>query len=109
MTSADLYHIALCRDWETAAADGEYAVSTRGRTLAEEGFIHCSFADQVASTAERFYADVDDAVILRIDPGRLTSRVVVEDLDGTGEQFPHVYGPIAVSAVVEVRPLRPAP
>jgi uncharacterized protein (DUF952 family) len=104
---SELFHVALAEDWAAAEATGEYTTSTRGRSLTEEGFIHCSFAEQVDATAARFYADVDDAVVLRIDPGRLSSRVVVEDLDGTGERFPHVYGPIPVSAVVGVRPLRP--
>jgi glutathione S-transferase len=108
MPSVDLFHIALADDWAAAQSTGEYTASTRGRTLAEEGFIHCSFADQVDATATRFYADVDDAILLRIDPSRLTSRVEVEDLDGTGERFPHVYGPIPVTAVVDVQPLRPA-
>jgi uncharacterized protein (DUF952 family) len=103
----DLYHIALPDDWAAAQVSGEYTTSTRGRTLAEEGFIHCSFAEQVQATADRFYRDVTDAVVLRIDRLRLESRVVVEDLVGTGERFPHVYGPIPVSAVVDVRPLRP--
>jgi uncharacterized protein (DUF952 family) len=103
----ELFHVALAEDWAAAGATGEYTTSTRGRSLAEEGFIHCSFAEQVDATAARFYADVDDAVVLRIDPGRLSSRVIVEDLDGTGEPFPHVYGPIPVSAVIEVRLLRP--
>ncbi len=108
MTAAtELFHIGLAEDWADAEVTGEYTVSTRGRTLAEEGFIHCSFAEQVDATASRFYADVDDAVVLRIDPARLPSPVVVEDLFGTGEEFPHVYGPIPVGAVVEVRPLRP--
>jgi glutathione S-transferase len=108
MPSGDLFHIALADDWAAAQSRGEYTTSTRGRTLAEEGFIHCSFADQVDATGNRFYADVDDAVVLRVDPGRLTSRVEVEDLAGTGERFPHVYGPIPVIAVVDVQPLRPA-
>jgi uncharacterized protein (DUF952 family) len=104
----DLYHIALPDDWAAAQVSGEYTTSTRGRTLAEEGFIHCSFAEQVQATADRFYRDVNDALVLRIDRARLPSRVVVEDLVGTGELFPHVYGPIPVSAVVDVRPLRPS-
>jgi glutathione S-transferase len=107
-TTETLFHIALAGDWATAQSAGEYAVSTRGLTLAEEGFIHCSFADQVEATATRFYADVDDAVVLRIDPGRVPSRIEVEDLYGTGERFPHVYGPIPIDAVVDVQPLRPA-
>jgi uncharacterized protein (DUF952 family) len=107
MSATELFHIALGEDWAAAEVAGEYSVSTRGRTLAEEGFIHCSFAEQLDATAARFYADVDDAVVLRIDPERLPTPVVVEDLYGTGEEFPHVYGPIPVAAVVEVRPLRP--
>jgi uncharacterized protein (DUF952 family) len=103
----EFFHIALAADWAAAQSAGEYTMSTRGRTLAEEGFIHCSFADQVDATAARFYADVDDAVVLRIDPARLTSRVEIEDLYGTGEHFPHVYGPIPITAVVDVQPLCP--
>jgi uncharacterized protein (DUF952 family) len=106
LDESDVYHIALPDDWAAAQASGEYTISTRGRTLADEGFIHCSFAEQVETTADRFYRDATDAVVLRIDRGRLPSRVVVEDLVGTGERFPHVYGPIPVSAIVDVRPLR---
>ena len=47
----ELFHIALPEDWVAAQVAGAYTVSTRGRTLADEGYIHCSFADQVAATA----------------------------------------------------------
>lgn len=109
MTAArELFHVALPDDWERARADGRYSASTRGRSLADEGFIHCSFAEQVPDTIRRFYADVDQVVLLKIDPSRLTSRVVVEDLLGTGETFPHVYGPIALDAVIDATSLAPA-
>jgi hypothetical protein len=39
-----IYHIATGSDWVQARADGEYTTSTRGRTLAEQGFIHASTA-----------------------------------------------------------------
>ena len=87
----ELFHVALPDDWAAAVLAGTYAMSTRGRTLAEEGYIHCSFADQVAATAARFYGDLAEVVLLRIDPSRLTSAVVVEDLTGAGEEFPHVW------------------
>ena len=76
-------------------------------SLAEEGYIHCSFAEQVAATAGRFYGDVAEVVLLQIDPDRLTSPVVVEDLVGSGEPFPHVYGPIDLAAVVAADPTDP--
>ena len=99
----ELFHIALPDDWGAAQVAGSYELSTRGRTLAEEGYIHCSFAEQVAATAARFYGDVDEVVVLRIDTDRLASPMVVEDLVGSGEDFPHVYGPINLDAVIEAK------
>ena len=80
---------------------GSYEMSTAVAPSPTEGFIHCSFAEQVRSTISRFYGDVGEVVLLRIDPDRLTSPIVVEDLVGSGESFPHVYGPIDLDAVVE--------
>ena len=97
-----LFHIALPEDWSAAQAAGTYTISSRGVTLAEEGYIHCSFAEQVAATAKRFYGDVAEVVLLQIDPEQLTSPVVVEDLVGSGEPFPHIYGPLDLAAVVAV-------
>jgi uncharacterized protein (DUF952 family) len=45
---------------------------------------------------------------LHIDPARVGCTVRYENLEGGEQQFPHVYGPIPVSAVVEVVPFRPA-
>ena len=104
--SEPIFHLALASDWEAAQAVGEYAVSTLGRTLAQEGFIHASRAAQWAAVRERFYADVGEPLLLLvIDPDLLTSEVRVERVAGLEETFPHVYGPIDVGAVVEVRPV----
>ena len=96
-----LYHIALPADWASARASGTYAMSTRRVTLAEEGFIHCSRRDQVEATANRFYGDVAELVLLTIDEAALHAPVIDEDLYDIGESFPHVYGPVPVSAVVD--------
>ncbi|HYW28024.1 MAG TPA: DUF952 domain-containing protein [Terriglobales bacterium] len=104
-----IYHIAFDRDWRTAQATGAYRMSTRGRTLEDEGFIHCSSAAQVAAVGSRFYADVPGLVLLTIDPARLRSEVRYEAIPGTEERFPHVYGPLDTDAVVRVEPYRPGP
>ncbi|MFL6204224.1 MAG: DUF952 domain-containing protein [Acidimicrobiales bacterium] len=105
-----IFHIALLADWEEAARIGSYRVSTRGATLDEVGFIHASFEDQVAGVAARFYADVGEPlVVLTIDRDRLDAPVVVEDVDGGDERFPHIYGPVPADAVVEVRPATVTP
>jgi uncharacterized protein (DUF952 family) len=96
-----IFHITLPGHWEQAQRDGAITMSTRDVTLEEEGFVHCSFAEQLAATARRFFGDLDEVVVLRIDPARLTAPLVTEDLAGGGEAFPHVYGPINVDAVTE--------
>ena len=98
-----LYHLALARDWE-GDPGADYAVSTIGRTLADEGFIHCSFPEQVQAVADRFYRNRPDVLLLEIDADALTSPVKVEPIPG-GESYPHIYGPIDRVAVVRVVPV----
>ena len=84
-----LFHIARRRDWEAAQRVGAYRISTLDRTLEQEGFIHLSFARQVRGVADRFYAGVDDElVLLSIDPAQLTAPVVTEPVPGTDERSP---------------------
>jgi uncharacterized protein (DUF952 family) len=102
MTDVRIYHLALPADWGSAAERGVYAVSTRGLSLADEGFIHCSFAHQIEPVANAWYRDLDELVIIRLDLDRLAAKVRVEpSSDGSGELFPHVYGPIPAAAVAE--------
>jgi uncharacterized protein (DUF952 family) len=101
-----IYHIALAGDWDAAIEAGEYRTSTLGRTLAQEGFIHAAFADQVRDVADRYYRDVaEPLVLLTIDETRLDVPVQVDDVPGSDRGFPHVYGPIEVAAVVMNTPL----
>ena len=101
----DLLHIALASEWEQARAAGSYERSTRDRSLAEVGFIHLSFVWQVERVAAFLYADEPHPlVLLRIDPAALTAPLKIEALEGD-ECFPHLYGPLPASAVIELRPL----
>ncbi|WP_067793521.1 DUF952 domain-containing protein [Actinomadura formosensis] len=102
-----LLHIAERTHWESAHTAGvPYTMSTLGRTLDEEGFIHCSSdMTQVDGVLDRFYSGIDraDLVLLVIDTSRLDAPVRHEPVGD--DVFPHVYGPIPLSAVIEVRSL----
>ena len=104
-----IFHLAESGHWAAAQASGSYAQSTRGCTLAEEGFIHASSAEQWPVVRSRFYADYPgDLVLLTIDPDLLHAELRLEVGDiVTGESFPHIYGPLDVDAVVETRWLDP--
>jgi uncharacterized protein (DUF952 family) len=104
-----IYHVATEKDWRDAEAAREYRISTRGRTLEEQGFIHCSQASQVAPVANRFYRGETGLVVLSIDPDRLTSELRYEAVPGWDEPFAHIYGPLNADAVISVAPFEPGP
>lgn len=102
-----IVHLTERSLWEEARARGAYEMSTRGKTLQEEGFIHCSTREQLPAVAAFLYADhdgPDDLVLLVIDPARLDVPLKYEAPEPGAEEFPHVYGPIPVAAVVDVEP-----
>lgn len=94
-----IYHLLPAAAWDPRET-GPY----RASSLASEGFIHCSHADQVARVANRFYADQPALLVLAIDADRLTSPLRDEEVS-PGQRFPHVYGPIDREAILEVQPL----
>ena len=95
-----VYHLVLPELWEMDTA-GDY----RTASLETQEFIHCANADQVARSANRYYADAADLFLLHIDPVLLTSPLRDEPA-ASGELFPHIHGPINRSAVIRVERLR---
>jgi uncharacterized protein (DUF952 family) len=97
--SEPIFHLAEPADWARSTdtfspADAE-----------EEGFIHCSTAEQLPAVARELYGDHNDLILLTIDPTFLDDETLVyEDLYGLGQDFPHVYGPLPTSAVVATGP-----
>ena len=100
-----IYHITTGADWEQARRDGPYRLSTRGVTLAQEGFIHASTARQVPLVANAYYQGDSGLVVLVIDTELVEPEIRYEQPPGSGETFPHIYGPLNVAAVVSVLPL----
>jgi uncharacterized protein (DUF952 family)/nucleoside 2-deoxyribosyltransferase len=101
-----VFHLTFRADWKVAVRAGEYRLSTRGASLEEVGFIHASFAHQLAATAQLFFSDVDadELVVLKIDRTLLKVPVVVEPSPSSGELFPHLYGPLDPGAVTALLP-----
>ena len=105
MVPERIFHIATDADWRRTLETGTYTTSTVGVSLAEEGFIHASRRDQVAGVFDRYYRGLrEHLVLLTIDPARLTDAELRVEAVGA-DTYPHVYGPINRSAVVDVVPL----
>ena len=89
---------ALWRDAERAGVFDGSAVDLR------DGFIHFSTAGQVAETAAKHFAGERDLVLVAVDAAALGDALRWEPSRG-GALFPHLYGPLRVSAVRRVDPL----
>ena len=98
-----IFHLTPAATWADARRAGVYAADS----LATEGFIHCSTAEQVVWVANNRFRDRHDFVLLHIDSGRLSAPVKYENLEGGAQMFPHVYGPLNLDAVIAVTPFRP--
>ena len=94
-----IYHITTAEAWEEAQRQQQYEAPS----LRSEGFIHCSEAHQVAGVLERYFTEKQDLVKLIIDTDKLTSRYVQEWSPSVADTFPHIYGPVNLDAVIEVK------
>ena len=92
-----IYHIVLPETWENFKDDFQY----EAESLASEGFIHCSYRNQLDAVLERYYKDAGKVLILHVNPHYLTSPMIAEPSTNR-EVYPHIYGKINKSAVVDV-------
>lgn len=101
-----IYHLIAREDWEQTQGHPHY----RAPSLANEGFIHFSTLEQVAGSANRYYAGRHDVLLLEIDPDKLATPLVYEppkNPDRAHERFPHLYAPLNLDAVIRVLPYAP--
>jgi uncharacterized protein (DUF952 family) len=97
----ETYHLVPRAQWEARDPYVPYAAPS----LETEGFIHCTDGEAaMVATANKFYRDdPGDFVVLALD---LDATGSPWRIDEPGKPYPHVYGPIAASAVLAVRPFR---
>jgi uncharacterized protein (DUF952 family) len=86
-------------EWDQA--EGPYRGSAKD---VADGFIHMSTTEQLTETAERHYRGCDDLLLIEVAVQELAEGLAWEPSRG-GALFPHLYGPLPLSAVRSVRPL----
>ena len=94
-----IYHIAYREDWNRALIDGVYRVDS----LDSQGFIHMSKEDQVLRVANSIFKGEEDLLLLYVDYEKVNDDVKWEGEQEYGEDFPHLYGPLPVGAVMKVK------
>lgn len=70
-----------------------------------DGFIHLSTAAQLTETVDKHFAGESDLHVAAVDLEALGPAVKWEESRG-GQLFPHIYGPLPLTAVVAYGPLK---
>lgn len=96
-----VYKIAPRALWEAAEGTGTFA----GAPIDfQDGYIHLSAADQVRETARLYFAGEADLVLIAVDVALAGPALRWETSRG-GAEFPHLYAPLALTAVAWTVPL----
>ena len=96
-----IYHVVTTQNWQKALQQGFYEAAS----LAAEGFIHASKAEQVAGVLERYYKNQVDLLLLHIDELKLTATLKYELAPSINEEFPHIFGRLNLDAVIKIETL----
>jgi len=101
MNSSYIYHIISLAEWNEMSVKN----LVTNPSLESEGFIHCCNYNQINGVLERYFKNVSDLVLLKIDCSVLLAKLIYE-MAPIGEAFPHVYGPINISAIIEYKQIQ---
>ena len=95
MNLKHIYKIIDKEELKKAKLSGGYLGSSKD---IQDGYIHFSGQDQVASTLKKYYSGIDNLVLLKVETLKLDHLVWEQASDGNF--FPHLYSPLSLSNVV---------
>lgn len=91
-----IFKIATAADWAEAERAGAFHGSAHDKA---DGFMHFSTASQLAETLRLYYAGQDGLVLAAVDEAVLGAAIKWEHAPSRGEDFPHLFAPLPLSAV----------
>ena len=90
-----IYKIIGNDELQKAKLLGKYLGSSKD---IQDGYIHFSGQDQVASTLKKYYSGIDNLILLKVETLKLDHLVWEQASDGNF--FPHLYSSLDLSNVV---------
>jgi len=90
-----IFKIIDIDEWQKAKEKGIYSGSSKD---IEDGFIHFSGQEQVASTLKKYYSGIENLILLKVETLKLDHLVWEQASDGNF--FPHLYSSLDLSNVV---------
>ncbi len=95
----ELHHVLTQAAWNAALPSGLYEPPE----LARDGFLHCCTPEQLAFVLERHFAGATGLAVIAFETDSVTAELRWVESEPGQPAFPHLYGPIPLTAVLEVR------
>ena len=96
MNLKHIYKIIEIDELQKAKLLGKYLGSSKD---IQDGYIHFSGQDQIASTLKKYYSGINNLILLKVETLKLDHLVWEQASDGNF--FPHLYSPLNLSNVVK--------
>ena len=97
MNLKHIYKIIENDELQKAKLLGKYLGSSKD---VQDGYIHFSGQDQIASTLKKYYSGINNLILLKVETLKLDHLIWEQASDGN--MFPHLYSSLDLSNVVDV-------
>ncbi|MBI1407758.1 MAG: DUF952 domain-containing protein [Caulobacter sp.] len=94
-----IYKLVSRAEWDAARAAGVFLGAA---VDLNDGYIHFSTGAQAVETARRYFAGLDDILLVAFEAADLGPGLRWEPSRG-GDLFPHLYGPLDPALAVKTR------
>ena len=104
ITPSYLYKIISVEDWNSSKNETSVKLS-----LMDDVFIHLATEEQIDKIIEKFWAQVPEVVVLKLETAQLPGKLMFEKNPGGANKYYHLYnGLIPRSAVraIEIRKVK---
>lgn len=92
-----LYKVLSMEDWKESELQNQVKLSKM-----DTDFIHLSTEDQLERIVQKYYSDVSEYVVLKVETAKLPGKLVYEANPGGINKYYHLYdGSIPKSAIVD--------
>lgn len=96
-----IFKITTRSAWDEAMSRGAFRGSDDDR---RDGYIHFSAAHQLAGTAQKYFRNQEDLLLVAVAEEKLGKALKWEPARGA-DFFPHLYAPLPTAAALWTKPL----
>ena len=89
-----IFKIVDKEEWQKAKLNGTFNGSDKDK---KDGYIHFSEEDQVPETLKKYYQNIENLILLKVNAFKLEH--LLWEQASNGDMYPHLYSPLDIKNV----------